>query len=202
MRYVLKSGDKYLAQISNGPYSLVDNPENAIKWKEFSKADNFRKTMKNCKIFKGAIYFKVEEYSDNGIVVQNEALIQEKEVQLTESNSQDFLEKIDELKKFVSELQNRKELLGQEVAKCDMEIIDIEHYAEFFELNAAQGYKIYKLLHDVRVRKRKCKNELHKIGYILSATLNHDSLDCAEKSIKGLDNQKYTPRILKELFNV
>ena len=77
---------------------------------------------------------------------------------------------------------------------------DIEHVAEFKNLGAAAGYKIYKLLHDCKCRRRDYKNELRQIDGILGKTLNAKGIICMKKAIKSVQEQKYEPRILKELF--
>ena len=51
--------------------------------------------------------------------------------------------------------------------KAELEIEDIEHAAEFYNLDASHGYQLYKLLHDARVRRRKCKNAIAWIDFIL-----------------------------------
>ena len=83
-----------------------------------------------------------------------------------------------------------------------MEIVDIEHAAEFYNLNASQGYKLYRLLHDSRVKRRGVKDELQKINFALGSSIGNLDLENLERSILGLDNRKYTPRINKELFGV
>ena len=44
---------------------------------------------------------------------------------------------------------------------------DIEHAAEFYNLDASHGYQRYKMLHNARVRRRKYKNAITRIDYIL-----------------------------------
>ena len=46
------------------------------------------------------------------------------------------------------------------------------------------------------------KNELDKINYVLGTTISSTNMDNLERSILGLNNKQYTPRINKELFGV
>ena len=80
--------------------------------------------------------------------------------------------------------------------------MDIEHAAEFYNLNASQGYKLYKLLHDARNRRREYKNELEKINLSLGTSIRSINMENLQRSILGLDGKQYAPRINKELFRV
>ena len=113
-----------------------------------------------------------------------------------------ILDKIKDISEFAQQLEKRKSCLNSMLSKIDLEIVDIEHAAEFYELNAAQGYKIYKLLHDARIKRRAIKNELEEISLCLGTNIQSINLTNIEKSIIGLSNRKYTPRINKELFGV
>lgn len=89
-----------------------------------------------------------------------------------------------------------------ELKRVDSEICDIEHAAEFYNLSASQGYKIYKMLHDARVRRREIKNRLHLIQWIRDKKVSGINGDNLNRKLTEIDNQQYRPRVLKELFNV
>ena len=59
-----------------------------------------------------------------------------------------------------------------------------------------------KLLHDARNRRREYKDELEKINLSLGTSIRSTNMENLERSILGLDNRQYTPRINKELFGV
>ena len=63
-------------------------------------------------------------------------------------------------------------------------------------------YKLYKLLHNSRIKRREIKDELQKINYTLGISIRSINVANLESRILGLDNRKYTPRINKELFGV
>ena len=84
----------------------------------------------------------------------------------------------------------------------EIAIIDIEHAAEFYNLNASQGYKIYKMLHEVRNKRRSYKDELQQIELILGTEISESNFDNLEKRINGMDYRRYVPRVNKELFGV
>lgn len=88
------------------------------------------------------------------------------------------------------------------VHNIDLEIVDIEHAAEFYTLNASQGYKLYKMLHDTRIQRRSYKDELEKINLSLGTSIRSANMENLEKSIVGMEHRKYEPRVNKELFGV
>lgn len=113
-----------------------------------------------------------------------------------------ILEKMMDWENYLIKLQEYMTTINDQLSLVDMEISDIRHYAEEFDLNMYQGWKLYKMLQDACRRRRKIKDEMIKIDYIL----NSNFVDCTNKAIsnyiKSLGNRKYRPRILKELFNV
>lgn len=54
--------------------------------------------------------------------------------------------------------------LTAQLSDCDKTISDIYHYIEANQLNAAKGYKAYRNLRKVLLRRRSVKNELHIIN--------------------------------------
>ena len=112
----------------------------------------------------------------------------------------DILEKITDFSDFINQLKIRRDELWAECSQIDSEITDIEHAAEFFNLNASKGYKIYKMLHDATIRRRKCKDEIQRIDIILG-NINADSINKINKKLKSIENKTYHPRVLKELFD-
>lgn len=63
-------------------------------------------------------------------------------------------------------------------------------------------HKLYKLLHDARNRRREYKDELEEINLSLGTSIRSANMENLERSILGLDNRQYAPRINKELFGV
>ena len=194
MQYIICSNGNYLCQNRKGKWSVVYNIDEATKWDEFNKANNVVNT--NCRQIEGlkdliwevknvSEKIKIESITDTSIV-----------------SKCDVLEKVKEIHAVTNELKERKTYLLEELSNIDLEIVDIEHAAEFYNLNASQGYKLYRLLHDSRVKRRGVKDELQKINFALGSSIGNLDLENLERSILGLDNRKYTPRINKELFGV
>lgn len=113
----------------------------------------------------------------------------------------DILIKVQEFEEYVRELCKKRDALTFEMSKIDSEIEDILHAAEFYNLNACEGYKLYKMLRDCRIRRRKIKDYIEVVGYIENATGKDFSNGIGSKSIINKTTREYAPRVLNELFN-
>ena len=111
----------------------------------------------------------------------------------------------DETKSFkdkAEQLANRMKELNTILSNCDMKIQDYLHCAEFYELNASQGYKLYKGLHETRKIRREAKNELDKIIRIKSI-YSIKSADSLQADLNKMEEEKhYNPRVVDELFDL
>ncbi len=98
------------------------------------------------------------------------------------------------------EILDYKDFLQKEQSKVELELCDIEHAIEFYSLNACDGYKMYKLFHDCRIRRREIKNDLRRINSVLGMTYEQIAAGGIEKAFDEVDTQTYHPRVLPELF--
>ena len=73
---------------------------------------------------------------------------------------------------------------------------------EFYNLDAAKGYKIYKMMQERLIRRRQNKDETLKIEYILTGGIKGITSKQTRKQFEALDDRHYRPRALKELFGV
>lgn len=104
---------------------------------------------------------------------------------------------------FCSDLKQYRINLNYLLSQVDKEICDILHYIEFNNLDAANGYRMYKMLKDCRLRRRKIKDDLGKVNLIIPTLGNKElvnSLKTCLSQMKAMDQRKYTPRVLDELF--
>lgn len=189
MCHIITDGSHYIN--ATGGVHMVNDIKQATKFK-LQKANN---------VLKYSIHPAIKGYNwriEYAQVQNNQvkAIATEKEIEY------DIVEKVTEIENFVKDLQERQLYLQRLQSEIELEIVDIEHATEFYNLNAAQGYKIYKMLHDRQNRRRDVKNEMEKIKYILNGSMRSMLLGNITKSINGLDERQYTPRVLKELFNV
>lgn len=107
----------------------------------------------------------------------------------------------DELEEIAIRLQKRRDELQLELSTIDKEVSDINHYIEFNSLNASRGYIMAKMLKDRFERRRNVKYELEALNKVITMQISAVSNGKARSVIEKVSNKKYTPRILKELFN-
>ena len=167
--------------------------KDASKWQKIDKANNVCKNVnQNKKLHK--YHMEVKYVSQENKVVSPPA----KPIEL----DYDILDRIKEISEFTKQIEERRLYLMEMIHTIELEIVDIEHAAEFYNLNASQGYKLYKLLHDSRNKRREYKDELEKINLSLGTSIRSTNMENLERSIIGLEHRQYTPRINRELFGV
>ena len=118
-----------------------------------------------------------------------------------------------------SELANYDSALTQIEAFCDLhdqlvaravwveyklqevenKIQDVLHAIEFNSYNARDGYKIYKLLHDLRIERRKYKDE-QIIADVIKSGFAGSNWELARTRVDDLKDRQYHVREMEELF--
>lgn len=118
-----------------------------------------------------------------------------------------------------SELANYDSVLAQIGAFCDLhdqlvarttwveyklqevenKIQDVLHAIEFNSYNARDGYKIYKLLHDLRIERRKYKDEIF-IRELIDDNIRSADWGKFKSRVEYVKNRKYNAREMEELF--
>ena len=185
MSYVICNNGYYLRKEEGKRYAVVTSIDKATKWDAANKVENICSRMQK----------DLRKYNLKPQLIKEENL-----PELSEDMEYDILDKVQEISIFVDELENRVPYLKKKIHEVDLEIVDIEHAAEFYNLNAAEGYKLYKNLHDARNKRRKYKDDLEKINYVLESSCKSKDMKNLQKRIVGLDNRKYKPRINSKLF--
>lgn len=189
--WLITNGAGYIQQDERG-VTTVANPESALKFSERIKAENFYANL--AKSFKN-IGYSIQEATDR-----------EKHPNI---NFDDYLDEgcLDNIKEDVMGIQTllrkvfrMREHAQTELAKTEAELLDIEHAAEFYALNAAQGYKLYKMLHEARMERRRRKDQIAICNIIIDSGFEGLMDGTTLKRIAGMDNREYKPRVLEELF--
>lgn len=149
--------------------------------------------------------FYVEKYdkpSESIKQVTEKELENNTEKVMISENIQKWLDRISDLNGLAKEAQSRKEELIKQLHKIEDELLDIEHYIEFSNLNAAQGYKASKDIKECRMKRRSVKNELLVLDIILEQRVDAIVSEEIHKKIQALDRRTYKPRIRKDLFDL
>ena len=115
---------------------------------------------------------------------------------------QRWLDKVTSFNGLVKEATVRRETLNNKLSDIDQEITDIMHFIEWKKLNAAQMCKACKMLKERREKRRKIKNELKVVTYITECTTRTTMEEDLHKIIDTLDNRKYEPRKMTELYSL
>ena len=82
--------------------------------------------------------------------------------------------------------------------EVENKIQDVLHAIEFNSYNARDGYKIYKLLHDLRLERRKYKDE-QLIANVMTA-FRDSNWELARTRVDDLKDRQYHVREMEELF--
>lgn len=71
------------------------------------------------------------------------------------------------------------------------------HKIELGDFSEVQGYAYIRLLRSCRLNRRKAKDNLFAVQRIQSHVKDVSVL---QKELEGMENRKYQPRVLKQLF--
>ena len=190
MEYVIKCGKNYVGFNGHGQYIEVTNIASAIKG-SMHKMSNL---VNNCISPNVRKKCKIVELSEANKPVISCVI----KTQPTNSAVDNI---VSEIKKIDSSLFDaEKDVLNKKLSVVDQEITDIQYYIEFNRLNAADGYKAFKLLQDKLLERRVIKNDVTKFQILSDAKISDVFNGNLEKSLSSLENKKYTPRVLKSLF--
>lgn len=83
--------------------------------------------------------------------------------------------------------------------EVENKIQDVLHAIEFNSYNARDGYKIYKLLHDLRLERRKYKDEIF-IRELIDDNIRSADWGKFKSRVEDVKNRKYNAREMEELF--
>lgn len=198
--YVITDGSRWIMRDRKGKYVPISNEALADKYS--SKVANTVLNNQLSKALRNVFHVeKVDEPPENVKQVTIAEINSNTEKVLIAQNIQRWLDKISDLNGLASDALHRKEELLNQLSLVDKELCDINHYIEFCNLNAAQGYKAYKMIKDRRIKRRSIKNELQVLEIILGKRISETATDEIQRAVEGMDKRKYEPRVLNELFN-
>lgn len=189
--WLITNGAGYIQQDERG-VSTVANPELALKFSERNKAENFYANL--AKSFKN-IGYAVQEATDRERYTDIDF-----DEYLDESCLDDIKTSVLNIQTLLRKVFRMREHAQAELARADAALLDIEHAAEFYALNAAQGYRLYRMLHETRVERRKRKDQIAICNIIIDSGFEGLMDGTTLKRIAGMDRREYKPRILEELF--
>ena len=194
--YVLTDGSRYIYRRADGKFAPTSSEVMADKFTkkqaEGILKSSLPKALRNI--------FRAERCDDREECVKEvkEQTFKEIPKVTDDQNIKRWIGKIETLNGLIDEASKRKDELCEKLSDVDQELSDLAHYCEAQNLNAAEGYKAYKMIHDARVRRRSIKNELSVVTIICKNT----SKDEIVNIVNNLNNVTYKPRKLNGLFDL
>lgn len=195
MGYMLTDGKgNYIRKdLQSNRYVCVNQMAYAAVFDSFDKASRVRKCMLSKNLKRDFSVVETDMKVTTGI--QKVKTPEPKREQLRQEDEQ-----IVGLLRKAETILSRREELSEKLSRADKEISDLQHYIEMKNLNACNGYKIYKKLQMVLVQRREVKDEMLMLSIISECKMEPESISTTIARIKGLSDRKYTPRILTDLF--
>lgn len=201
--YVITDGSRFITKDRKGKFvpTLCESLADSFTRKQ---AENICKSSLP-KALRAVFYVKkIDESPQSQLVKQVtvEEISQNTEKVLDADNIKKWLDKVSGLNGLAKDASNRKQELLTQLKRVENEMCDVQHYIEFCNLNAAQGYKAYKMLQDILIKRRSIKNELDVLQIILGKRISESVVEQIQRSVARMDVRQYEPRVLKELFDV
>ena len=97
------------------------------------------------------------------------------------------------------QLVARATWIEYKLQEVENKIQDVLHAIEFNSYNARDGYKIYKLLHDLRIERRKYKDE-QIIADVMKSGFAGSNWELVRTRVDDLKDRQYHVREMEELF--
>lgn len=201
MKYIIQnqSGD-YMRYDDNRHISVTSDLNKATVFTEESRAYNF---LTNCFPKKRRVGWSIKAIAEQDSKTQKPKAIRcnqiEESIQLEHSISWDSL--AEQLEHTYQELLGYRVEVKAALDNVEATLCDCEHACEFFKLDAAKGYKMYRMIRAARMNRRFLKDELRRINAVLDCNPATIASGQIKVALQGIDAQVYEPRVLQELFD-
>lgn len=205
--YVITDGNKnYIRRDIDGKYVAARSRALADEFLEKWKAEKVLKN--NLTPKKRKLYRVVEE--DVGFTVvkkpeqdqaENPKEERKPEQLLLSPQIEELRKKIEGVKKFIDDAENRRSELSDLLSNTDKEITDIQHYIEFSDINGEDITSTYNMLKTRLKNRRQIKNELSVLRQLAECKMDASMFGDLLTVISDLDNKTYVPRVLTSLFS-
>lgn len=205
--YVITDGNKnYIRRDIDGKYVAARSRALADEFLEKWKAEKVLKN--NLTPKKRKLYRVVEEDVGFTVVKKPEQDQAEKpkeerkpEQLLLSPQIEELRKKIEGVKKFIDDAENRRSELSDLLSNTDKEITDIQHYIEFSDINGEDITSTYNMLKTRLKNRRQIKNELSVLRQLAECKMDASMFGDLLTVISDLDNKTYVPRVLTSLFS-
>ena len=189
--YVLYNQKYYLMQNAIKQWTPIPELNEAFQFNDKTKADNalanLPKQMRNLGYFVQQIDAPSQPLEIDGF--DNSELV----------NYDSALAQIGAFCDLHDQLVARTTWVEYKLQEVENKIQDVLHAIEFNSYNARDGYKIYKLLHDLRLERRKYKDE-QIIADVMKSGFAGSNWELARTRVDDLKDRQYHVREMEELF--
>lgn len=199
--YVITDGEKFIYRNVQGRYVPCSNGDMADVFSKGAAEGILRSSLP--KALRGVFYIKkrdtpqwyVKQVSMDDLRSNTEKAAESGEIRKWVCHANDMCS-------FMKDARARRDELGKRLKELEDEKTDIEHYIEFQNLNAAQGYKASMELKECRIKRRAVKNELCVLDAILRQDGGGILMEEVQEKIRQMDSRVYRPRIRVDLFDL
>lgn len=193
--YILTNGNTYIRLNSNNTMEGTGDKYKALQFKSKEKAEN---ALNNLPKTLARLNYYVEANPEETMPITHQPLsfVNPEYFEYTLNDiieiAQDFVNMVTALKESLPYAEMKKQL-------AEKEICDIEHAIEFYNYNACDGYKIYKLFQAKRLERREAK-DIMLLNEIIFEYLTDKNIEDMVLRLKGIQERIYRPRVNQKIF--
>lgn len=214
MRYILtnRKGAYIRLDPDSKKYVPIKNKNFCTYWDDRSKAANILKSSLTKKL-KETFFVEAEDPDFNANSVNSNAseikpngdkassgTVKSEITGVIDQRFSNLISEMDRTESFFLDVDARYAHLGEDLSTVDREITDLNHYIEFNDLNACNGFKMYKELQGRLRRRRAIKDEIRVLSSIRCCKIAKSEINEVRRTVYELSQRKYAPRELTELF--
>lgn len=190
----------YLIGNSNGEFMEFKMGQSPRYTTDISKAKLFedeaaaRRSMKTIPkaILEMCEWFPIRCTKNEEIVVKETKVV--KNENYIRTDLKDLSLKIDNEFAFLNSMMTSESSLEKALDELQAMQQDLLHYIEFNDLNASDGFNSYKLLHNIRVKRREVKDQLATIKMMKSLKVTDLFNGTLKSQIVNIENRVYGVR--------
>ena len=196
--YIITDSKGNYIRKDNNRYVSVRSEKKAFKWQKQQTAENILLSSLSKKLRTGYKVVPIED--DITPKSASDKVISNAPIASGNGNSI-WEEKLQELASFSNDVQNRFVELNDMLSNVDKKITDAQHYIEFNNLNACEGWKCFDTLQHLLRERRQVKNEIEIVQRFMGHGFCRNNIAQLSQEIEASKNKRYTPRALPELFS-
>lgn len=97
-------------------------------------------------------------------------------------------------------LEEQSVTIQEQYAQSEAKVVDYYHAIEFYDLNAADGFGLYRGLKQALRERRQLKNDMKKLAVLKKTCLDPERIEQLQKEFPVTSQCNYVPRVLTGIF--